>query len=118
MANQAPMWWMRGGHAPSSRPPQQRPPRLVPHVSPSPPPPPSPPPAPPPEKPLPPVPLPPQESVPPPPPRPMLPPAAAALADRLRHMDGETLLLLALLWLLWQEHADPKLLLALAYIAL
>ena len=43
---------------------------------------------------------------------------SAALSDRLRHMDSETLLLLALLWMLYQEHADPKLLLALAYIAL
>lgn len=40
------------------------------------------------------------------------------LTARLRHMDTETLLLLALLWLLYQEKADRKLLLALAYIAL
>lgn len=40
-----------------------------------------------------------------------------ALTERIRHTDPETLLLLALLWLLWQEQADRKLLLALAYIA-
>ena len=40
------------------------------------------------------------------------------LTERLKNMDTETLLLLALLWLLYQEHADRKLLLALAYIAL
>ena len=42
--------------------------------------------------------------------------AAAALTRHFRQTDPETLLLLALLWLLWQEHADRKLLLALAYI--
>ena len=47
-----------------------------------------------------------------------LPPELFALTERLRHPDGETLLLLALLWLLWQEKADRKLLLALAYIAI
>ena len=40
----------------------------------------------------------------------------AALTARFRQSDPETLLLLALLWLLWQEHADRKLILALAYI--
>lgn len=40
------------------------------------------------------------------------------LTERIKNMDTETLLLLALLWLLYQEHADRKLLLALAYIAL
>ena len=40
------------------------------------------------------------------------------LTGRLQHMDAETLLLLALLWILWQEKANPRLLLALAYIAL
>ena len=40
----------------------------------------------------------------------------SALTEHLRHPDGETLLLLALLWLLWQEKADRRLLLALAYI--
>lgn len=39
------------------------------------------------------------------------------LTERIRRTDPETLLLLALLWLLWQEQADRKLLLALAYIA-
>ena len=40
------------------------------------------------------------------------------LTGRLQHMDAETLLLLALLWILWQEKANSRLLLALAYIAL
>lgn len=93
-AGQAPMWWMRGGS------------RQCPKDSP----------AAPPSPPQQPVLLPPP--VPPQPPKPQLPPEIASLTDRLRHMDGETLLLLALLWLLWQEHADKKLLLALAYIVL
>ncbi|MBP0976234.1 MAG: hypothetical protein J6S92_10725 [Oscillospiraceae bacterium] len=44
------------------------------------------------------------------------PDAVTALTARLRQTDPETLLLLALLWLLWQEHADRRLILALAYI--
>ena len=88
MANSVPMWWMR------RQTPQTAPPPPAGQQSP----------------------------VCSPPPVPALPPpvqsAGAALAARLRHMDGETLLLLALLWLLYQEHADPKLLIALAYIAL
>ena len=52
--------------------------------------------------------------IPPPPQIPVL----SELTARLRHPDGETMLLLALLYLLWQEHADRKLLLALAYIVL
>lgn len=90
MANYIPMWWMRGN---GSRPQTRQPgPETEPDV----------------------------------------PPAAAAesssgglfsgalvgLAERLQHPDGETLLLLALLWLLYQEKADRKLLLALAYIVL
>lgn len=47
-----------------------------------------------------------------------LPQELASLTEHLRHPDGETLLLLALLWLLWQEKADRKLLLALAYIVI
>ena len=94
MANSVPMWWMR---------------RQAPHT-------PCPPPA---AK----MPSPPSESPSQAPASaPALPPplqtVSASLTDRLRHMDGETLLLLALLWLLYQEHAEPKLLLALAYIAL
>ncbi len=50
--------------------------------------------------------------------QPQSPPVLAALTEHLRHPDGETLLLLALLWLLWQENADRKLLLALAYIVI
>lgn len=42
--------------------------------------------------------------------------ASAAFSERFRRTDPETMLLLALLWLLWQEHANRKLLLALAYI--
>lgn len=105
MPNQSPMWWTRSG--------QQRP-----HAQTAPAAPPAPPKSPPEPLRLPPPPVhhpEPQASI---PPRPAVPPALNALTDRLRHMDGETLLLLALLWLLWQEHADPKLLLALAYIAL
>ena len=45
-----------------------------------------------------------------------MPQELASLTEHLRHPDGETLLLLALLWLLWQEKADRKLLLALVYI--
>ena len=48
----------------------------------------------------------------------LLPKELTGLAERLQHPDAETLLLLALLWLLYQERADKKLLLALAYIAL
>ena len=58
--------------------------------------------------------------IPPPPhaePSPQIP-VLSELSARLRHPDGETMLLLALLYLLWQEHADRKLLLALAYIVL
>ena len=40
------------------------------------------------------------------------------LTEQLRNADGETLLLLGLIRLLWQDHADSKLLLALAYILL
>ncbi|MBR3269191.1 MAG: hypothetical protein IKI58_10790 [Oscillospiraceae bacterium] len=40
------------------------------------------------------------------------------LTERLRHSDSETLLLLGLIWLLYQDRADSKLLLALVYILL
>ena len=49
---------------------------------------------------------------------PQMPQTLSALTEHLRHPDGETLLLLALLWLLWQEKADRRLLLALAYIVI
>ena len=53
---------------------------------------------------------------------PLIPPEltefATDLPERLKRMDGETLLLLALLWLLWQDKADRKLLLALVYVLL
>ena len=45
-----------------------------------------------------------------------LSPELMQLIGRIQHMDSETLLLLGLLWLLYREHADKKLLLALAYI--
>ena len=45
-------------------------------------------------------------------------PDFSRFTEHFRHMDSETLLLLALLWLLYQEKADRKLLLALAYIVL
>lgn len=41
-----------------------------------------------------------------------------ALSQRLAHADGETLLLLGLIWLLREDHADTRLLLALTYILL
>ncbi|MBR6420640.1 MAG: hypothetical protein IKS42_09915 [Oscillospiraceae bacterium] len=41
-----------------------------------------------------------------------------ALSGRLAHADSETLLLLGLIWLLREDHADTKLLLALTYILL
>lgn len=40
------------------------------------------------------------------------------LLSRIKSLDAETLLLLGILWLLWQEKADRRLLLALAYIVL
>lgn len=49
-------------------------------------------------------------------PEPASPDPLSALGTRLRQADPETLLLLALLWILWQEGAGHKLLLALAYI--
>ena len=45
-------------------------------------------------------------------------PELMQIMSRLRRMDSETLLLLGLIWLLYREHADKKLLLALAYIVL
>ena len=52
-----------------------------------------------------------------PPPRQEIPlPIGAQLLSRL--LDGETLLLLAFLWLLYREKADKTLLLALLYILL
>lgn len=89
MANSVPMWWMRGNSS-------VRAPEAV-------------------RAEIPPPPLsPPRAEQEPPPQIPVL----SELTARLRHPDGETMLLLALLYLLWQEHADRKLLLALAYIVL
>ena len=74
------------------------------------------------------VPPPPPVHIPPPPPPPPPEPAPKPPENpglRLPFLSGEgltldrdTLLILGLLWLLYQEHADPKLLLALAYILL
>lgn len=36
----------------------------------------------------------------------------------MENMDGDKMLILALLWILWQEKADSKLLLALLYLLL
>ncbi len=47
-----------------------------------------------------------------------LPEMLRNLTGRLQHMDAETILLLALFWMLYQEKANPRLLIALAYIAL
>ena len=90
MANYVPMWWMRGsGGRPQMRQPE---PEAEPDVSP--------------------------EAAAAPSSGGVLSGTLADLAERLRHPNGETLLLLALLWLLYQEKADRKLLLALAYIVL
>ena len=98
MANDTPMWWMRGnGHGMPAAPPS----------------PPMPPPAPPESPPMPERECRKQEH---PMPNPSFLHAIAGLTERLRHTDGETLLLLALLWLLYRENADRRLLLALAYI--
>ena len=55
-------------------------------------------------------------------PPPPIPPELRTLLtdfpDRLKRLDGETLLLLGLLWMLWQDKADRRLLIALAYILL
>lgn len=91
MANSIPMWWMCSN--PSH--PQRKP------VSPCTPPD---------------LPPPPEPNAPSPQKEPSFQRTIAALTERFRRTDSETLLLLALLWLLWQEHADRKLLLALAYI--
>ncbi len=42
----------------------------------------------------------------------------SALSDMLGGFGGDKLIILGVLWLLWNEHADVKLLLALAYIML
>ena len=90
MANSVPMWWMRGnGGRPQM---QQSEPEAEPDVSPA--------------------------AAADSSSGGMFPGVLAGLAERLQHPDGETLLLLALLWLLYQEKADRKLLLALAYIVL
>ena len=50
-----------------------------------------------------------------------LPELSALMTDlpaRIARLDGETLLLLGILWMLWQDKADRRLLLALAYILL
>ena len=50
-----------------------------------------------------------------------LPELSALMTDlpaRIARLDGETLLLLGILWMLWQEKADRRLLIALAYILL
>lgn len=59
---------------------------------------------------------------PPPPPEPIKPSEGGLripfLSGEGLTADRDTLLVLGLLWLLYREHADPKLLLALAYILL
>ena len=40
------------------------------------------------------------------------------ISNLLSGTDGEKLIILALLWILWNEKADPKLLLALLYLLL
>ena len=46
------------------------------------------------------------------------PPAPIPKSNLPLNIDNDTLIILALLWLLWNEHADSKLLLALLYILL
>ncbi len=41
-----------------------------------------------------------------------------AFSDILSGIDSEKLVIIALLWILWNEKADPKLLLALLYLLL
>ncbi len=88
MAKSIPMWWMCGSRCPPPRQPEPEPPPEIP-------------------------PKPPAASAPPDSP---LCDVISSLSGRIRSTAPETMLLLALLWILWQEHADRKLLLALAYI--
>jgi hypothetical protein len=44
------------------------------------------------------------------------PPPENALSSIFREIDNDKLVILALLWILWNEKADPKLLLALLYL--
>lgn len=101
MANPAPMWWMRGDQNPQQHPIPPPPPIPVPppeqHFEPK-------------------CDCPPPEQQPPQNPNRSFAQTVSGLTERLRHADGETLLLLALIWLLYREKADHKLLLALAYI--
>ena len=46
------------------------------------------------------------------------PPAPIPKSNLPLNSDNDSLIILALLWLLWNEHADSKLLLALLYILL
>ncbi len=39
-----------------------------------------------------------------------------AITEMLGDLNGDRLIIVAIMWLLWNEHADSKLLLALAYI--
>ena len=39
-----------------------------------------------------------------------------AISGMLQNLDGDRLIIVAIMWLLWNEHADNKLLLALFYI--
>jgi len=93
MDRSGPMWWMRRNAG--NRPPENRMPDCA--ETPSPPPP---------------------HHEPEPPGRLPYQSSLRALTEQLRNADGETLLLLGLIRLLWQDHADSKLLLALAYILL
>ncbi len=51
-----------------------------------------------------------------PPPQNFYSPAPAKKEPPSPKIDSDSLVILALLWLLWNEHADSKLLLALLYI--
>ncbi len=97
MSNSVPMWWMRSSRC-CPQPEKKPKPEPLPELPPDPPP----------------V----QSPMQSPPQAQPIRDAVSSLTQRIKSTDPETMLLLALLWLLWQEHADRKLLLALAYIIL
>ena len=46
------------------------------------------------------------------------PPQSEPFSSIIKNLDSDKIIILALLWLLWNEHADSKLLLALLYLLL
>ena len=47
-----------------------------------------------------------------------IPPQSDIISAIIKNPDSDKIIILALLWLLWNEHADSKLLLALLYLLL